>query len=84
MPAMTISQQRVTYTDVTLNDDEVKNVVEEYLQNIVGEGCYITHEGLIEHWTNFPHGSGTTTDKGKPTALQQTAWKLLTIMREVL
>ena len=68
---------------ITLTDETAKEVVKEYItKKIIGEGCYITKEGNLEHWTSWPHGSGTTTEMGDPSPLQAAAWALLKQMAD--
>lgn len=47
------------------------------LSDIVGKGCEVLEDGTVEHWTSYPHGSGTTTDLGPASKKQQLAWDLM-------
>lgn len=71
-----ITQKRLVCNDITLNDSETLEVVNHYIQSVLGDGCYINRKGRLEHWTSFPHGSGTTTDMGEPSPLQLAVWEL--------
>lgn len=78
-----IMQRKVTSVEISLSNDEAKEVVTEYLKTmVIGKGCYVTEDGRLEHWTSYPHGSGTTTDMGEATALQKAADKFLAAMEE--
>ena len=80
---ITVRRKRETVDEVSLTDEEAKTVTVRYIQNVViGKDCYITKDGKLEHWTSYPHGSGTTTDKGKPTAVQTAAAELLARLAE--
>lgn len=75
---MQLTQRRTVVTNVTLTADEAKIVTLQYIKDeVLGEGCYITKDGRLEHWTSYPHGSGTTTDKGAATPLQLAANEFL-------
>ncbi len=75
-----LTQRRTEITNIVLTAEEAKTVAMQYIKDVViGEGCYITKEARLEHWTSYPHGSGTTTDKGEPTPLQLAAWEFLTL-----
>jgi hypothetical protein len=77
-----LTQRRTEITNISMTAEEAKTVAIQYIKAVViGDGCYITNEGRLEHWTSCPHGSGTTTDKGKPTPLQLAAWEFLTLLR---
>lgn len=76
---------KVTYsstTTVPLTEKEAKDVTLQYLQLAIlgGEGCYVTKEGMLEHWTSWPHGSGTTTPQGEATEVQRLAQRLLELL----
>lgn len=61
-------------------DHKTNKIVKEYLQNeIIGSGCYIK-DGSLVHWTSWPHGSGTTTEKGKASEIQVCASQLLKLL----
>lgn len=77
-----ISQKRLVYTDVELTDSETLEVIKKYITEVLlGDGVYIK-DGKLEHWTSWPHGSGTTTDMGEPTEVQKTAWAFLKALGE--
>lgn len=64
-------------------DYKKQKEVEEYLENdIIGRGCYVTKDGKLEHWTSYPHGSGTTTEMGDASEIQITASKFLKLLKE--
>jgi hypothetical protein len=72
--------QKETRT-VELDDETAKAVVKEYItKKVLEDGCYVTREGKLEHWTSWPHGSGTTTDMGVPSPLQAAAWRFLELL----
>lgn len=75
-----IQQKKTGYVDVELNAEETLEVVKQYLRSVIGDGCYITKNGKLEHWTKYPHGSGTTTDMGIPTPIQVAADALLSLV----
>lgn len=78
-----IAQRRTEIINISLTADEAKEVITQYIEKeMIGEGCYITREGRLEHWTSFPHGSGTTTDHGEPTPLQKASWGFLKLLKE--
>jgi len=71
------------YITVEISKDEAKAITIEYLSNIIiGEGCRVTKENHIKHWTSWPHGSGTTTDKGEATELQKNTANVLRHLRQ--
>lgn len=71
-----VTQSRTQVVELT--NDEALKVTLTYLTDIVvGVGCYITDGGRLEHWTSYPHGSGTTTDMGIPTDIQRAAWDFI-------
>lgn len=73
-----LTQKKTETVTISLTDEEAKKVTIEYLRDvIIGDSCYITKGGRLEHWTSYPHGSGTTTDKGMASQLQLAAWGLL-------
>lgn len=74
-----VDVRQTTSVRVTLSDDEAREVMRKYIQNLIlgDENAYITKDGLLETWTNDPHGSGTTTTHGPATDLQKTAYKFL-------
>lgn len=77
-----IKQKKVEYYTVELADEDAKEVTVEYLSKVIlGDGCYVTKKGVLEHWTGSPHGSGTTTDMGKATELQGAAQILLKLLK---
>lgn len=72
------------YTVVKISEEEANAITIRYLSEIIiGEGCHVTKDNCIEHWTSWPHGSGTTTDKGKATKLQLNASKILKGLRDL-
>lgn len=70
-------------TEISLPKSQVKTIVREFLVSIVGQDCYINQDGLLEHWTSWPHGSGTTTIMGKPTEAQRAAFVLLNAIKRM-
>lgn len=77
-----ITQKKSVFTDVVLTDEEALEVIKQYIRDVViGHECYITTEGKLEHWTKYPHGSGTTTNKGLATPLQKAASDFLDLLR---
>jgi hypothetical protein len=80
---ISIVQRRTVSTKLELTDTEARAITVEYLQGLLGgDGCYIAENGLLAHWTSWPHGSGTTTYKGEPTRLQRAAWELLPLITD--
>ena len=77
-----ITQTREVHNKLVLTDIEAVEVTELYLHSLLGEDCYINGKGNLEHWTSWPHGSGTTTDKGEPTSLQKAASRMLEALEE--
>lgn len=70
-------------TAVTLDDKLVAEVGRKWLQSLIGgDGWYINEKGRREHWTSWPHGSGTYTDGGKPSKVQKLAAQLQSALRE--
>lgn len=67
-----------THRMVELTTEQMKEVCKEYLQKMLGgEGWYINKDGILEHWTSWPHGSGTRTKGDTPTKAQRLAYMLL-------
>jgi len=75
---ITITQSKTVNTKLELTNEEAQDVTINYLRKIViGHECYVTDNGRLEHWTSYPHGSGTTTDKGEASKLQKAASDLI-------
>ncbi len=75
---ITIRQKISIHKTVNISLDEAHEITEKYIRILFGEeGYYVTPEGNLHHWTSWPHGSGTTTKKGKASALQLAAANLL-------
>ena len=70
-------------TEIFLPKTQVKTIVREFLVSIVGQDCYINQDGLLEHWTSWPHGSGTYTTMGKPTETQRAAFVLIDALKKM-
>jgi len=68
---------RTEYTTLKLTDDEAKEVTSKYLEMQIMKGKYINSKGVLEDWTSFPYGSGTTTQYGRPSKIQIAAYRLL-------
>ena len=75
----------ITHTvnhNVKVTKEQAKEIVKKYLKlAIIGEGCYITEDKELEHWTSWPHGSGTTSNKGAATELQILASQILVLIK---
>lgn len=79
--SISVTQKKILYETINLSDEESLDITKQYLKKvIIGNGCYINKNGDLEHWTSFPHGSGTTTNMGTPTQLQKTAYDLLQLL----
>ena len=70
-------------TEIFLPKTQVKTIVHKFLVSIVGQDCYINQDGLLEHWTSWPHGSGTYTIMGKPTETQRAAFVLIDALKKM-
>ena len=69
--------------EIQVSPKQVRQLVKEYLEQVVlGDGCYVNKNLDIEHWTSYPHGSGTYSTISKATELQITADKLLNLLRK--
>ena len=79
---MRVTLTREVTNTVELTPAEALHVTVMYLEEIVLKGFYINDKGRLEFWTSYPHGSGTTEDKGVPTLLQRKAWQFLSILKK--
>lgn len=77
-----IIRKKTITSEMNLKEDEAKEVVQKYLEKyIIGTGCYFNKDGSFEHWTSYPHGSGTTTTI-TPSLIQIKANELLKLLKE--
>ena len=79
---ITIRRQKTISSEINVKEDEAKEITQKYLEKyIIGEGCYFNKDGSFEHWTSYPHGSGTTTTL-KPSVIQIKANELLKLLKD--
>lgn len=78
--AIEIDRREVVHSKLTLSDDEAKLVAVRYLKKVILKDCEVNAAGRLEHWTSWPHGSGTTTDHGEASEAQKLAYRLLFLL----
>lgn len=73
-----------TLMEVDLPTKDCREITMKYIQIEIlgGEGRYVTDDKKLEHWSSYPHGSGTTIEIGRATPLQITAWAFYLQLKE--
>lgn len=83
---MKVSYSRTEHFTVDLREEEIKKIIVDYITQTIMDGNHINKDGLLEHWTSWPHGSGTTTIHtihGEPSELQKTAHRFKILLTTI-